>query len=96
MAGMPDGLVLLLVWCESDVVRSLLPSMGVASMADVGGVAGATGRVVRWESRSPARLLLVDAVASPATTAHGHCWGARGGGPEGEEGSAGALHGDQV
>ena len=43
--------------------------MGGASMAAVDGVAvaGATGRVARWGSRSPARPPLWDAAASPAT-----------------------------
>ena len=36
-------------------------------MAAGGGVAGATGRVAQWESRSPARPLREDAVAAPAT-----------------------------
>ena len=36
-------------------------------LAAGGGVAGATGRMARWGSRSPARPLRGDVAASPAT-----------------------------
>ena len=55
----------------------------------VRGLAGATGRVARRESRSRARPLLADAVASPTTASWAYWGGALGGGPK-ERGVAAA------
>eukprot|EP00967_Tisochrysis_lutea_P010918 scaffold12441_cov29-Tisochrysis_lutea.AAC.1 len=64
-------------------------------MAAVLGVAGATGRVARRESHAPARPLLTDAVASPATAPWGLGGAPSAGGPKDEKGRAGALHDNQ-
>ena len=64
---MPNGESVRLVCCGSGGAHRQLSPMRGTSMAAEGGVAGATGRAARRESRSLARPLRVDAVASPGT-----------------------------
>ena len=76
-------------WSCSVGVCRLLPPIGGASMAAVHGVAGATGRVARRGSRSPARPLMAGAAASTVTAPLGLAGGPpSAGGPKERWGAA--------